>query len=65
MGWFPLDYKRKHLCARIMQDGYTSLMLATQRGHVDIVKALLDAKADPNITDKVSINILSTVYFYF
>ena len=31
----------------------TALMLATQRGHKDIVKALVERKANPNITDEV------------
>ena len=30
-------------------------MLATHNGHVEVVQALLDAKADPNITESVSI----------
>ena len=36
-----------------MQEGVTCLMLAAKEGYTDIVKALLVAKADPNITDKV------------
>ena len=37
-----------------MQDGITSLMLAAgQKDSADIVAALVDAKADPNIRDKV------------
>ena len=28
-------------------------MLATQRGHAQVVKTLIDGKANPNITDKV------------
>ena len=38
-----------------VQEGLTALMLATQRGHAEVVQALLDAKADPNITESVSI----------
>ena len=39
-----------------MQESMTALMLATQRGHKDIVKALVERKADPNITaDKVGL----------
>ena len=30
-------------------------MLATQRGHKDVVKALVEWKANPNITDKVDL----------
>ena len=36
-----------------MQEGLTPLILATEKGHSEIVTALMDAKADPNITDKV------------
>ena len=36
-----------------IQEGLTSLMLATNNGHAEVVKELLDAKADPNLTDKV------------
>ena len=35
------------------QSGSTALMLATEKGHVDVVKILLDGKADPNIIEKV------------
>ena len=35
-------------------------MLATQNGHVEVVQALLDAKADPNITESVSIFLATT-----
>ena len=44
------------LCGCFVQEGLTSLMLATQNGHVEVVQALLDAKADPNITESVSIS---------
>ena len=37
----------------VTQAGLTALMLATQNGHPEVVKTLLDGKADPNITDKV------------
>ena len=37
----------------------TALMLATQRGHKVIVKALVERKANPNITaDKVGLCLL-------
>ena len=39
----------------IIQDGETALMLASGGGYTDTVKALLEAKADPNITDKVKL----------
>ena len=35
------------------QEGLSGLMLATEKDEPAIVEALLDAKADPNITDKV------------
>ena len=39
-----------------MQESMTALMLATQRDHKDIVKALMERKANPNITaDKVGL----------
>ena len=36
--------------------GDTALMKAARRGHVDIVKLLLNAGADPNIVDKSQLN---------
>ena len=39
-----------------MQWGYTGLMLASSEGYADIVKELLEAKADPNITDEVKLH---------
>ena len=38
-------------------------MLATQKDQPAIVEALLDAKADPNITDKVGSSV-STIVIY-
>ena len=38
------------------QWGYTGLMLASCEGYADIVSKLLEAKADPNITDEVKFN---------
>ena len=45
-----------HVCVCGVQEGLTSLMLAAQNGHTNVVKALLDAKANPNITDKVRVH---------
>ena len=42
----------------VVQVGLTSLILATQSGHTEVVKALLEANADPNITEKVSISFV-------
>ena len=39
----------------LLQDGFTVLMLAARGGHLDVVMALLDLGADPNIRDNVSI----------
>ena len=33
----------------------TALILAAQHGHKDIIKALVERKANPNITDEVSL----------
>ena len=32
-----------------MQDGRTALYIATQEGHEDIVRLLLEARADPDV----------------
>ena len=37
----------------VIQDGETGLMWAVEGGYLDAAKVLLEAKADPNITDKV------------
>ena len=37
-----------------VQDGYTPLHEAIEAGHLPIVKYLVEAVADPLITDKVS-----------
>ena len=39
----------------ITQKGRTALIEATLYGHKDIVQALIDYKADPNITDEVNV----------
>ena len=36
------------------QDGQTPLYRASDNGHTDVVRLLLENKADPNISDKVS-----------
>ena len=47
---------RVHTCfVCCAQEGLTALILATQNGHTEVVNALLDAKADPNITENVRI----------
>ena len=56
----------------IIQYGVTALMEASARGHTEVVKVLVEAKADLNITDQVNliINYLLTLtidvyYDYF
>ena len=46
----------------LMQDGLTSLMLvASQEDSTDIAAALIEAKADPNIQDRVRILVVTLV----
>ena len=45
------------------QEGLSRLMLATEKDEPAIVEALLNAKADPNITDKVCTSV-STNHLY-
>ena len=45
-----------------LQDGYSVLMLASEKGHTEIVKHLVDAKASLNLQSKVSWP--SNPYFY-
>ena len=40
------------------QDGDTPLNTASSRGHTDVMRVLLENKADPNISDKVSYSII-------
>ena len=40
----------------IQNGGKTCLMTASGRGYVDTVRVLLEAKADPNITDEVKLH---------
>ena len=41
-----------------MQNGLTGLIVACKKGFVNIVKALLEAKADTDISDKVHVVLL-------
>ena len=47
----------------ITQVGWTALMEASAEGHTEVVKVLVEAKADLNITDQVNliINYLLTL----
>jgi ankyrin repeat protein len=40
-------------CCNRLQSWYTALMFAAKRGHVDIVRTLLEASADVNAVGKV------------
>ena len=60
--YLPLKYHQNapassifflHSFLSLIQDGRTGLMEASYRGYTEIVKVLAEAKADPNITDKV------------
>ena len=37
-----------------IQDGFTALLVAAQEGHCEIVRMLLEAKADVNMKNNVS-----------
>ena len=37
-----------------LQEGDTALILAALRGHVEVVRLLLEANAKPNVVDKVN-----------
>ena len=45
---------RPHLSLDSIQTGSTALYISSQEGHCEIVRILLDAKADPNINTNVS-----------
>ena len=45
-----------------IQDGHTAIHAASQEGHFEVVKKLLDAEADVNVTADVSKSAL--VYCY-
>ena len=36
-----------------LQDGGTALLMASQNGHIAVVKLLLEAKAKPDVPNKV------------
>ena len=42
----------------VVQEGLASLALAAQNGHTEVVKALLEGNADPNIVENVRVNFL-------
>ena len=48
-----------------VQDGFTALMVAAQNGHCEVVRMLLEAKADVNIKANVSdVNFMSLVSLF-
>ena len=44
-----------------MQGGFTSLYLASQEGHTEILDILLTKGADPNLTTKVCMSIMDSL----
>ena len=43
-------------CVHFIQEGWTGLMTASFGGYIDTVRVLLEAKADPNITNEVKLH---------
>ena len=41
-----------------IQEGITALMFATEYGYKGVVKALLERRANPNITNKVNLCLI-------
>ena len=39
--------------ALLLQDGWSSLMIASEKGHLDVVMALIGAGAEVSLTNKV------------
>ena len=46
----------------IIQNGVTGLMMASGGGHTATVRVLLEAKADPNITNEVKLHYSHCLY---
>ena len=46
----------------LIQDGWTDLMAASLCGHLNSVRVLLEAKADPNITREVKLHYSHCLY---
>ena len=44
---------RLMIIALFLQDGWSSLMIASEKGHLDIVKTLIGAGAEVSLTNKV------------
>ena len=41
------------IIAFLLQDGWSSLMIASEKGHYDVITALIGAGAEISLTDKV------------
>lgn len=54
--------RRYNINAQTNRGGYTALMNASQYGHIDIVKLLIQKKADPNIHNRNRNNALELAY---
>ena len=46
----------------IIQDGKTSLMIASENDSRDVVRVLLEANADPNVTTEVKLHYSHCLY---
>ena len=45
------------IIAFVLQDGWSPLMKASEKGHLDVVVTLIGAGADVNLTNKVDLLI--------
>ena len=52
---------RKILMGFVLQDGRSPLYMASQNGHIDVVKTLIEAGANINQAQKVSTHIPTCV----
>ena len=50
------------ICSNHLQYGETALMMASEKGHMECVKILLDGGADVNMQDEVSGVIIHCVH---
>ena len=48
----------------LIQEGLTALMLATQRGHKEVIKVLVERKANPNITEVVGLCLYVWIMYH-
>ena len=59
--WYNISVMLECSC---LQDGFTALHLAAQKGKFDVVKLLTEAKADVNTQAKVYTYICHVLYTY-